>query len=203
MLSTRVRKPNSDNDAISSVLYARVIGQGWQDLPACVRRLHTTFSPNTIHGRFEVRHGRSRAARRLARLLRLPAEAAGVDIVLAVEERPEGQTWIREFGDVKIVTTQWSDEGRLLHEQFGMIEFRFRLEVEEGCLIYRQRNAALRIGRWSFGLPGWLAPLVSAIEKPSADTEAVSISVEVTVPGVGLLLAYSGEVSCDSVEVRS
>ncbi len=170
--------------------------------PACVRRLHTTFNTKTIHGRFEVRHGRRRAAKQLARLLRLPAEAGSVDITLTVEQREQGETWTRRFGEAKIVTTQWGDEDRLLHERVGMIELRFKLELEEGCLIYRQRNAAVRIGGWSLDLPRWLAPQVFAIERPS-DAEVVSISVEVTLPCVGLLLAYRGEVSCRTAEALS
>src|SRR5437867_9899788 len=96
--------------------YARLLGASWLQLAEPVRSVHAT--PPTMHarGRLRIEHGRSHLARFLARLLRLPraSEAA---------ETP---------------TRQYQAAAGELAERFGVLEFRFRLEVSEGSLLFRQ-----------------------------------------------------------------
>jgi hypothetical protein len=127
-----------------------------------------------------------------ARWLRLPAQAASEDVQLVVEQRREGERWVRQFGNVRIITTQWQSEDGLLWERFGKIELGFRLDVEDGQLIYRQQTARFRVGCCTLPLPRWLAPRVSATEKACGND--VKVSVEVCVPWLGLLLPYNGVV---------
>lgn len=98
--------------------------------------------------------------------------------------------WIRQFGNVRIITTQWQSQDGLLWERFGQIELGFRLDVEEGQLVYRQQKARFRMGCCSPPLLRWFAPHVSATEKACGSD--VKVSVEVRVPWLGLLLAYNG-----------
>jgi len=172
------------------MLYAQVLGSSWLDLAPCIQRLHATFSPNALRGRFEVRRGKRGAARACAKWLHLPAEAASADVHLVVEQRREGEMWVRQFGQVRIITTQWQSEDGLLWERFGRIELGFRLDVENGQLVYRQQKAALHAGCCSVRVPRWFAPRVSATEKACGSD--VEVSVEVRLPWLGLLLAYNG-----------
>jgi uncharacterized protein DUF4166 len=117
-----------------------------------------------------------------------------------VEQRREGEIWVRQFGNVRIITTQWQSEDGLLWERFGKIELGFRLHVENGQLVYRQQKAALHVSCRSFRVPRWFAPRVSATEKACGND--VQVSVEVRLPWLGLLLAYNGLVYCNE-ELRA
>lgn len=172
-------------------LYARLLGPAWEQLPERLQRLHQTFAPVPISGQLEVRHGKTVAARLLARLLRLPSEAESVHITLMVEQRGEAQQWIRQFGPVCIATTQQYGQDAFLLERFGIVEFGFDLKLEQGQLVYHQRQVSLRLGCCALPLPKWIAPLVFATEKSKGD--AVEISVEIRLGKLGLLLAYGGK----------
>ena len=174
----------------SSVLYARILGSSWLDLAPCIQRLHTTFSPNALRGRFEIRRGKRWAPRACAEWLRLPGEASSVDVQLVVEQRRRDEMWVRQFGKVRIITTQWRSEEGLLWERFGKIELGFRLGLDDGQLVYRQQKARLHMGCCSLPLPRWFAPRVSATEKTCGND--VKVSVEVRLPWLGLLVAYDG-----------
>jgi len=171
-------------------LYAHVLGPAWEQLPESLQRLHQTFAPASIAGRFEVRHGKTAAMRVLARLLRLPPEADPADITLTVEQRGALQRWVRRFGADCVVTNQCSGEDRLLAERFGILQFQFELKLGDGQLVYHQRRVALCLACCSLRLPAWIAPVVSASEKANGDS--VEVSVEVRLPLIGLLLAYGG-----------
>jgi len=67
----------------------------------------------------------------------------------------------------------------------------FELQVEDAMLCYVQRAACLCFGAWRLSLPQLCAPRVSATEK-SEGAGQVRVAVTVTLPLVGLLVAYDG-----------
>jgi hypothetical protein len=154
-----------------------------------------------IPGRFDVRHGRNVFSRLCARWSRLPREAAACDLVLTIEPRGESERWIRRFGDAILTTIQCTGTDACLHERFGMLEFTFELQLEGRTLRHLQRAAVLKLGGISIPLPRWLAPTVTGFECAAADDHTVQVEVEVRLPVLGLLIAYSGTV--DWMESRS
>ena len=75
-----------------------------------------------------------------------------------------------------------------------MFEVRFRLQILGGRLLYVQRDAALLFGTLRVVIPTPWAPLVQAQEEP-AGPRSVRVDVRVTLPYVGLLMAYDGVVT--------
>jgi hypothetical protein len=176
----------------ASSLYERLLGSAWLELANCIQRLHATLSPTQIHGQFSVAHGQNLVSRTLARVLRLPPESASTNILLTVDRKGDAEIWTRRFGQSVVVTRQSAEADDVLCERFGLMDFRFKLNVEKGHLVYRQTAASLRVGPCSFGLPRWLSPVIRAVEKPCNNPDSVEVSVEVTLPLSGLLLAYHG-----------
>jgi hypothetical protein len=74
----------------------------------------------------------------------------------------------------------------------GIVEMRFRLEAVGGALNYQTVSVALRLGSLRVPLPNWLSPCVTAWEKAVDDTNQIHVSVDVTIPLLGRLIAYDG-----------
>lgn len=76
-------------------------------------------------------------------------------------------------------------------ERVGPVEMQFELRVVSGVLVYRELGTVLRLGPARLRLPRRWPIRVAASETP-AGPDRIHVSVEVTVPILGLLLAYDG-----------
>jgi hypothetical protein len=65
--------------------------------------------------------------------------------------------------------------------------------VEQGALGYVPAGVRLRLGPARVPLPGWLSPRATARET-AAETGRIGVHVMVTLPRMGLLIAYDGQV---------
>lgn len=181
--------------SLAPALYPRLIGTFWQELDEAVRRVHLNGESVRATGSLRVRHGKGWLARLLLWLFRMPPAAEAVETRLVITPYGHGEKWLRVFGNWPLVTMQGEQAGGLLLERFGVLEFRFRLEVAEGSLVYRQISAVFRLGPLSLPLPRWLAPHVAAREKPVGDRNQIHVSVEVNFPLLGPLIAYEGKLT--------
>ena len=175
-------------------LYERLVREAWGGLDESVRRFHVCGDSGArAVGTFTVRRGTSRAARLLARLLRLPQSGEAVPLLLSVTPREGGERWHRSFAGVDFITEQREHEGGLLlAERAGPFETLFRLAADGGALAYRSEGVAVRAGHLRLQLPRRLAPRVEASERACVDGAGVRVSVRVTAPLVGLLIEYEG-----------
>jgi len=80
----------------------------------------------------------------------------------------------------------------LLVERLGIVEMLLRLKVVGGALSYQTGSAALRLGSLRIPLPYRLSPYVTAWEKAVGDTNQIHVTVDVTLPLLGRLIAYDG-----------
>jgi hypothetical protein len=151
------------------------------------------------HGRLRVTQGDHAVARAVARLLRLPPSGDAVETQLVVTPRRDGERWSRTFGVQPFNSIQRRTRDGIA-ERFGLVELRFRCDVDGGSTWFHQLGAALAIGPLRIPLPRALAPVVTAREdRPAPDTRR--IDVRITLPIVGLLLAYSGTIETDDDDV--
>ncbi len=169
-----------------------MLGESWAHLHRAVQSLHETTTPVRAIGIFRVRHGSSRLARALAWLARLPRAEEAVAIELQVTPRTGGEEWRRSFAGRPLVSRQAARRDGLLAERMGGVETRFRRAVADGALSYQTVSAALCLGPLRIPLPRWVRPRATAWERPAGDKDQLSISVEVCLPGLGLLIAYEG-----------
>ena len=191
----RVSHPPADGGPLATIwvtgrLYARVMGDTWFQLGEPIRELHSTRSPMRACGCLRVEHGHHRLARIIARAFRLPPPGAATRTELSVVTLDDGERWQRAFGATRVDTHQ-SSNGLDLVERYGALEFRFRLHASAGRLVYRQREAAVRLFAFRLRLPGRLAPHIEASEEAVAPRR-VKIAVSITIPRIGVLIAYDG-----------
>jgi hypothetical protein len=179
-------------------LYASLLGPAWRDLHPSLRHFHHGETTVRATGRFDICLGHRVVARLLARLLQLPASAPGCPTRLVILPDADGETWHRSFGEYRVVSRQRKSTGTLLVERFRLLEFRFRLHVLDGGIVYQQVAVALRLGLWRVPLPRWMGPSVVAQETPAADDfRKTNVCVQVSVPLAGNLLFYSGSIACE------
>ena len=181
-------------------LYPRLLGGHWSRVNPEIRAVHLAGSAGALEakGSFMVRHGGGGLARLLVRLLKMPVEGDGVETRLRVLQEGAGERWCRTFADRRLSTVQY-ESGGLLAERFGLLELRFRLAVEGGALLYRQSGAFVGLGVLMLPLPKRISPQVSAREEPMAASRRVRSTVRVTLPLLGLLITYSGEIEPECV----
>ena len=172
-------------------LYARIMCDNWFRLAEPIRVLHSKCATTSVHGWMRVEHGRHPLAGILARRLRLPRSSAAVHAELTVTPVDGGERWLRTIGAERLETWQHQSDSSELSERFGCLEFRFRLAAADGRLVFVQREAALRFSARRLRLPRWLAPRIEAHED-AADARRVRVRVRITLPVVGLLIAYDG-----------
>src|SRR5581483_8538516 len=87
-------------------LYRRVLGPGFDALPARVRELHDLTGPSLWHGRAAVERGRSLPARLAALLTGLPPEGPDQPLQVAFEPVGAAEVWSRKFGASLFRTVQ-------------------------------------------------------------------------------------------------
>jgi hypothetical protein len=124
-------------------------------------------------------------------LLRLPRASDAADTRLVVTSCANGERWRRTFDGRRLDTRQYLVGDSVLAERIGILEFRFRLEVSAGNLLYRQIEAAFLCGPVRVRLPAACAPRIEARETPAGARE-VRIHVGVTLPFLGSLITYDG-----------
>jgi Domain of unknown function (DUF4166) len=172
-------------------LYVRVMGDSWVQVAEPVRHAHSTRSITRARGHLRIQHGPHYLPRVLAWVLGLPPPDAAVETQLTVTAGPDGERWQRTLNGRGFTTRQYESNQADLAERYGVLEFCFRLDASGGGLLYVQREAALMAGGVRLRLPGRLAPHVEAREDP-AGLNRVNVDVRVTLPWMGLLIAYDG-----------
>ena len=173
-------------------LYRHLLRDQWHAVAPAIQRMHAHDAPVNASGRFRIRHGACWIARALVRLAGLPPAAEDVPTRLTITPTGNGETWLRSFHGARLVSIQRALSPGVLAERFGRLELRFRLEVLDGGIVYRQSGAAFCIGRFRLPLPHWLAPQISAWERPSEHRGCADVSVVVSAPLTGFLIAYEG-----------
>lgn len=181
-------------------LYAQLLGASWLQVAEPVRLLHTPESTVRARGRFRIAHGRSPAARFLARLLRLPRASDAAETRLVITACADGERWRRTFDDRRLDSRQYQAGECDLAERIGVLELRFRLDASEAALVFRQHAAALMVGSVRLRLPAGWAPKVEAREDP-AGPHHIRVHVRVALPGLGPVLTYDGTI--DILDARA
>jgi hypothetical protein len=118
---------------------------------------------------------------------------------LVVAPHGHGEQWVRTFGDQPLATTQWGSDHGILVEHLGILEFRFRLEVADGVLVYHHMGVTLCLGPLSIPLPHWAMPQVVAREEPGGGSKRTHVSVQIFMPSAGRLISYEGTVASEEV----
>jgi hypothetical protein len=166
-------------------LYRRVLGPGFEALPARVRELHDLHGSSVWAGMASVERGRSLVSRFAALVSGLPPD--GPDQPLRVTFEPAGasETWSRQFGSALFPSVQY-ERGGFLCERVGPTTFVFTaLASAEGLALRLDGFRVLGVP-----LPRLLHPAVRTFE--SERDGRYHFEVEARLPLFGLLVRYGG-----------
>ena len=173
----------------TTVLYRRVLGNAWLELPEAVRRIHDAALTRSWHGRARVTRGTNVLARLVGGLFRFPRASDDVRVVVEFQRDDGRETWIRSFAGRRFSSVQFEGRGAyegLLCERFGPFTFGLATVVENGQL-------RLPVRRWSMlglKLPLWLAPQSQARE--FAEDGSFHFDVSISLPCIGQVVRYQG-----------
>ncbi|HEX2772370.1 MAG TPA: DUF4166 domain-containing protein [Micromonosporaceae bacterium] len=158
-----------------------------------LRRFH--LGPASVRGAgsFDVRRARTRFARSVCALLRVPVEGSGVPVRIEIEREGDRELWTRRFGGRRYVTRQVRGSGSRT-ERIGPLELRFRVVATDATVSFEPESSALRVGPLGLRLPAPLAPRVHA-HAESRGEAAFFVRVEVNAPARVPLFCYSGMVT--------
>jgi hypothetical protein len=170
---------------MSLPLYRRVLGVGFDELPARVRELHDLDGVRVWTGRASVERGKSLPSRLAGVLAGLPP--AGPDQPLSVTFEPVGtsEVWLRQFGSARFPSVQ-HERGGFLRERVGPTTFVFTaLASAEGLALRLDGFRVLGVP-----LPRLLHPMVRTFE--CERDGRYHFEVEARLPLFGLLVRYCG-----------
>ena len=179
-----------------SSLYERLLGRKYHELAHVLHKFHAADSHGTARGRLAVEHGPGKAARFLAWAMRLPEEAAQVDVTLQIAADKDREIWERTFGSRKLITRCSAWRG-LLIESMGSAVLGFELLVEEGGLRFIHKRS------WLLGipLPRWCAPHAQAQVTPAG--ERWKIDLRLVHPLLGPIVRYHGTMAPATAEAAA
>jgi len=179
------------NDAAldDAPLYARILGNAWDDLPVEIRAMHNIDRVSLAEGLASVERGKNVLARLAAWIAGFPGAAADTPVTVRFEVVDGAEIWTRTFGDDSFSSRQFAGRGRwdrLLCEQFGPLTFAMAM-VRDGARL------ALVLRGWSvFGvrLPPWLCPRSEAYE--TVEDGRFRFHVEIGHKLIGPIVRYRG-----------
>ena len=166
-------------------LFARLLGDKFDVLPARVRALHACENARRYIGRADVERGVGILSRCIGAATRLPRSNPDQPLQVIIEPTANGEQWTRTFADHEMPSRLWDADG-LLCERLGLATFAFRLDVRDLELTWRVE----RVRVFGIGLPERLFRGVVAREFEREGRYAFDVRAEL--PGVGLLVHYRG-----------
>jgi hypothetical protein len=156
-------------------------------LPAGLQRFHAAAEKRTVSGQARVTTG-GVFARVLLRLLGLHLRDGKQPLDVTCLPDGSGTIWDRRFGTGRFISRIEGSGVGFLVETFGPFTLRFRLTPDGDAISWMLQRAAL----FGLAIPSFLAPRIAARESLATD-KAYAMSVEVTLPLLGLVLRYEGE----------
>jgi hypothetical protein len=172
-------------------LYQRVLGKDFDRLPPILQRFHSRPQGGKASGFVTVRRGGGWLQHAMSQALRLPPPGEDIPVTLEVVPQGERELWVRRFGGECLRTLQWQ-EGEFLVEKTGPLLFVFCLCADEEGITFRFQHNRLE----AFPRPHFTALGVDAAVQ-SEDDQGWRILVHITLPHLGRLTTYEGEVTPD------
>ena len=194
LFAGRTIKSGFRDEGQDGPIYRQVLGSAFDSLPPAVRQLHDSSSPRNWIGRADVTRGKGLVARLVASIVGFPKSGNDVPVTVTFSPENGGELWTRTFGNRRFSSFQASGKGRsrhLLVERFGIATFALALVVENGRLTLIPRA-------WSvlgIPMPSLLLPRGNSFEAESDGQ--FRFDVTISVPWIGLIVAYRGTLSPD------
>lgn len=178
-----------DDAAVASHLYRRILGAGFDRLPARLRALHARRGAHRYLGQVEAMRGTGLLSRLCAWIVGLPPAHVGA-IEVEIDADAHGETWIRRFGGAAMHSRMRERDG-LIHERLGPAGFAFALEIVEDGVVWRLRG----VRAFGVGLP--LSWFEGVHAREFERDGRYGFDVAAALPVIGLLVHYRGWLEVD------
>lgn len=169
-------------------LYGRVLAGTFASLPAAIRQAHSFEREQRLAGRADVTCSETVAGKVLLRLLRLPRAGKDLPTSVVFRQNGDGEIWQRSFGEDGFsshLAACSRRPGCILERKDGVSAV-IRLEVAADHLRWQVESFRL----FGFPLPRFLAPAIEAVERDISGRYHFEMTI--TLPGLGLFIAYKG-----------
>lgn len=182
-----------------SALFPAVLGDDFEQLHPAVAKFHGTGPGARAEGLFRVTRGNGPFSYAMGWMMRLPHPADAVPVTLQITACPRGEHWNRNFGTQSFQSQMWEEGGRLI-EAVGCTRFAFQLREEAGALVFRMIGCKVM----GLSLPSCIWPRIqvraSSSKSAPASRDVFSILVTLSLPLLGLIVKYEGEIKRSSPE---
>lgn len=168
-------------------LLRSTLGADFARLPPALQRLHD--QPGIWKGRAEVIRGRTWAARLLTRLAGFPPAGQG-PLTFRIMAAEGAEVWTRDFGGHRTRSILRAGPGRTLVESFGPFRVTMRPAVTAGGLSLTVTGLHLM----GLPCPKFLMPRDASTEA-ALPGGGVGFDIRASLPGLGLLIRYRGEMA--------
>lgn len=168
------------------MLYPRVMGHAFGDLPEALQIFHSVDDTVFYRGRVTVTHGHA-LSRLIAKSGGMPAKSGEMPFSFRATRDGNKEIWERDFNGHITRSLQWMKADGVVAERVGTSEFVMEPRVD---------GTRLRIpitGLRAFGVP--LPPgVLKSCEGVEAVTDdgKITFDVHASVIGVGLIIRYQG-----------
>lgn len=175
-------------------LFADVLGDHWGALPLAVRNTHSVIDKKTLKGYAKITRGTSWVTKLIAVMFRFPSAADSVSVEVTKTRFAKSEVWVRNFNGKQFKSTLSSvadtpqdatEQG--MHEQFGLLKFLLRLNVDSDGLHFPVVSGSCM----GIPIPKMLLPASNTREFEKDGT--MHFSVELLAPfKLGLIVRYEG-----------
>jgi saccharopine dehydrogenase-like NADP-dependent oxidoreductase len=157
-------------------------------LPKVIAAFHSSAAYPIWRGEARIVRSRNVISRCVGALIGLPPASLNADVMVTVERNADGkERWTRRFNGKDFHSTMNSGPDNSFWERFGWLNFKLKLRVEDGKLIYPIAKARC----CGIPMPRFLLPKTQAFETVDEQGRFV-FDVLITLPFVGLLVHYRG-----------
>ena len=167
-------------------LFAQVLGDAFETLPAPLRALHSIRGDARYAGMATIRRGRHPLARLCGAVAGLPPASEAVTTTVDFSAGDRGEVWRRDFGGAGMRSRLWQRDGRL-HERLGPLQFKFQLHARQAAIHWRVESVRLL---------GWLPLPVAWFGgvhcRERVDSGRYEFLVEARLPWIGPIVRYEG-----------
>lgn len=194
LFAGRTIKTGFRDENESRGLYRQMLGVAFDTLPPSIIHLHDSASARSWSGTAKVTRGKGIIGKLIAAVIGFPKSGTNIPVTVSFLPMNGGELWTRTFGRHRFKSFQVPGKGRdrhLLVERFGIAKFALALIVENERLILMPR-------RWSvlgIAMPSFLLPRGNSFEIETHGQ--FSFDVTITVPWVGLIVSYQGNLAPD------
>ena len=169
-------------------IYARAIGQAFDNLPVPIRALHEAVGRSVWRGEARTEGAAGPLAALIARVVGFPKAQTACPAEVEIDADGERSIWRRRIGGHAFASVlSRPRSGGRLRERFGPVSMDLRLTPRGGRLIYEVEG-------WRLGpipLPRRLGPTTRAFEEVDGEGRFV-FDVEISLPLVGRVVRYRG-----------